>query len=783
VSLKILEPDERVAVSRGETVVAVPLYSAHKHFVRCFHALTMNTPEEVPILIADDASPDDRSLGFLQELDAEELIRHNVLYRRGETNQGFVGTVNDIFALTAPGDVVLLNSDCMVAAQWLNRIHATAAQSALVATVSVLTNHGTILSVPNRNGPAPGIPQDISLEGAAARVAAESRAVRPHIPTGIGHCLLVSRRAVELVGPFDVAFSPGYGEEVDFSQRCVQRGLVHLVADDVFVLHEGSVSFARRPEGESRRNLAEELRARHERMIDVRYPYYAQWVHAVAHDEASPLARSLSAARRAFRGLTVTIDGRCLTPIVTGTQVHTLEVIAAMSREQDLHVRVVLPPDVGEYAAVVLNQLGTVETMATPTVDELAGVTRTDVVHRTFQISSYEDLELMRALGERLVVTHQDLIAFNAPGYFPSFDAWWDYRELTRLSLSVADRVVFFSRFVAEEALREELLERDRAEVIYLGTDHSLPPTSATRQPTGISRLAGKDFLLCLGTDFAHKNRVFALMVLKELRVEHGWDGGLVFAGPHVTHGSSASDEAEFTALHPSLQDVVVDLASVDNDEKQWLLEQTAMMFYPSVHEGFGLVPFESAAAGTACAFAAQTAVGELLPSRMALIEPWNARSTAERILPYLRSPEACAQLVSDINSAAAHLTWGATGRALRGAYEAAARTGVSEARRLARELTTERALVEAGRDELEASRQDRDQLLASHTQLCSEFDSTARGLVGEHGVIPSDLRRPLLAIGNRAPLRLLVFGPMRFLYLLGYRVRHLGRGPDKAAV
>ena len=51
--------------------------------------------------------------------------------------------------------------------------------------------------------------------------------------------------------------------------------------------------------------------------------------------------------------------------------------------------------------------------------------------------------------------------------------------------------------------------------------------------------------ILCIGTDFHHKNRVFALRVLDELQRRRDWKGCLVFAGPHVAVGSSAPDEDE----------------------------------------------------------------------------------------------------------------------------------------------------------------------------------------------------------------------------------------------
>ncbi len=65
----------------------------------------------------------------------------------------------------------------------------------------------------------------------------------PDLPTCIGHCVYIRRSAIELVGQFDERFSPGYEEEVDFSQRCILHGLRNVVADDVFVFHHQAASF------------------------------------------------------------------------------------------------------------------------------------------------------------------------------------------------------------------------------------------------------------------------------------------------------------------------------------------------------------------------------------------------------------------------------------------------------------------------------------------------------------------------------------------------------------
>ncbi len=251
-------------------------------------------------------------------------------------------------------------------------------------------------------------------------------------------------------------------------------------------------------------------------------------------------------------------------------------------------------------------------------------VERSDVVHRPYQVSSQEDLDVLQELGDRIVISHLDLIAYSNPGYFPDFERWEAYRRVTRRALALADRIVFISREAADDALRNDLVDADRASVVYPGTDHRLHALRpAPERPRHLESLVDP-FLVVLGTDYRHKNRLFALRLLDELRRPHGWHGRLVVAGPHVPYGSSAGDEAAFLVARPELASLVVELGAVREAEKRWLLEQAAAVLYPTVYEGFGLVPFEAAAAGTPCLFAPNTSLSEILPPELARLVPWD---------------------------------------------------------------------------------------------------------------------------------------------------------------
>ncbi len=741
-------------MARGDVLVCIPVYGGHEHFVGCLRSVLARTPlqlsagsrqaRNVRILVCDDASPDARSLEFAQKLDGSDASRHDLLYLRRAENVGFPANVNGAFAMAAPADVVVVNSDCAVSAEWLSSLRAAAYGDSRIATSTPLTNHGSIVSVPRRFRPAPQLPQDWSFDDAAAVVRERSLRIRPALPTAVGHCMFVRRSALDLVGDFDLAFSPGYGEEVDFSQRCLRAGLAHVLADDVLVLHHGGGSFGRN----GKPNPVQE---EHERLIKSRYPYYHERIRALEEDVTGPLARALGAARRALTGLSVAIDARILAGPMTGTQLHVLELIASLARTGDVRITAVVPNDLSSYGARALKMMPDVKVL---THHEAARgkVERADVAHRPFQVSSYHDLSLLARLGERLIVTNQDLISFHNPSYFDNFESWDGYRRLTRLALALSDRVVFFSEHARQDALGEDLVESERASVVHIGVDHAFArPLRRSAPPRGAGRLPdGAEAMLCIGTDFRHKNRLFALRLLEQLQRRHGWTGFLVMVGPRVARGSSLPDEEELLVMRPRLSNAVVNLAAVSDAEKTWLYERARLVLYPSVQEGFGLVPFEAADHGVPCMWAPGTALTEMLPDAAAAIVPWDAEQSADRALELLRDDAAREQNLAAIRAAGAGLTWDATAARLLKLYGEtcdAPATPSSSHERL-------HGLMGAG-----------------------SFSEDAIRLIGPDGALPSDVERPLLALATHPQIGAPMFRVMKFGYRASYRLRRLGRG------
>jgi GT2 family glycosyltransferase/glycosyltransferase involved in cell wall biosynthesis len=253
--------------------VVVPVYKGLDQTRRCLESvLADDSRPDGRIIVVDDRSPEPALSAWLDEM----AQAGRILLVRNRRNLGFVASVNRGMAAAAPHDVVLLNSDTEVPRGWLRRLAAQAYAGPKIASVSPFSNNATICSYPrDAGGP---IPFGLTLEAVddACRLTNPGRSVA--VPTTVGFCMYIRRAALDEVGAFDaVAFGRGYGEENDFCIRAAQRGWQNRLACDVFVYHEGSVSFG--PD-------AGALAAKGFALIRARYPDYAEIVaRHVTRDE------------------------------------------------------------------------------------------------------------------------------------------------------------------------------------------------------------------------------------------------------------------------------------------------------------------------------------------------------------------------------------------------------------------------------------------------------------------------------------------------------------------
>jgi len=269
--------------------VIIPVYKGLLQTRRCIDSVLRSaqaTPVE--IVTVDDASPDPEISRHLREL-AEQ---GRIMLLRNESNLGFVHSVNRGMKLHPERDVVLLNSDTEVANDWLDRLRRCACGQPDVGTVTPFSNNATICSYPFE-GWTGGVPGMLGL-AALDRLFATANAGRTvDLPTAVGFCMYIRRACLDRVGLFDASrFGRGYGEENDFCMRAASAGWRNVLAGDVFVYHEGAVSFS-----EERSALTESAG---KTLADLHPDYVRKVRDFAARDEAGALRAAVDEARNAL---------------------------------------------------------------------------------------------------------------------------------------------------------------------------------------------------------------------------------------------------------------------------------------------------------------------------------------------------------------------------------------------------------------------------------------------------------------------------------------------------
>jgi GT2 family glycosyltransferase len=210
-------------------------------------------------VLVDDGSDDDTARFLAGTARGSARVR---LITNSAPPHGYTIAANLGLRAAVGEYLVLLNSDTIVTAGWLERVIACGEADERIGIVGPVSNAASHQSVPKvrdrgswATNPLPGW---LTVDGMGVAVASASSREHPRVPFVNGYCYAIKRRTLDAVGYLDEEhFAEGYCEENDFSLRARDAGFTGAVADDAFVFHAKSRSYT--PEGRNthaKRNYA-----------------------------------------------------------------------------------------------------------------------------------------------------------------------------------------------------------------------------------------------------------------------------------------------------------------------------------------------------------------------------------------------------------------------------------------------------------------------------------------------------------------------------------------------
>ena len=575
-------------VTRGDAVVCVPVYGARELFEQCLRSVVEHTPPGTRVLVADDASPDPGIQAFTRAARRRGAARRSSSYVRRAENLGFVAQHERRLPRHRAGrrrDRQLRHRRARARGSSACAPPPTPTGSWRPPARSPTTARSS--RSPTATGPSPLPPPGLSITEADARIARASPRLYPRIPTG--------DRALPLHPPLGARARRRLRRDV--LARLRRGGRLLPALPRARAAPRGRRRPLRLP---PRRGL---VRRRAQRAPD-RQRGRAQPPLPLLREggatrprpsEGIPLARSLAAARLAVGELSVTIDGSCLGPTLTGTQVLALELAGALARRRRRAAA-------RHRAALARRPRARRARRARGRADVARRGRRGHRAdrHRPPALPG-DDAARPAAAGParpprrahpaRLDRLPQPrlLRRLRRVARLPRADARRRSRSPTASCSSRRTRAT-------TRAPRTSSTTSARGSCRSASTTASSSPDTEPVAPAGVE---GRPFLLCLGTDFLHKNRLFALALFERAaRSATASTAGSCSpartrrAGPRPARRRRGAPRTRGSPPTSST------LGECPEAEKAWLYRNAALVLYPTTFEGFGFVPFEAAEAG-----------------------------------------------------------------------------------------------------------------------------------------------------------------------------------------
>jgi len=217
----------------GLTSIVVLTWNGLRYTKDCLESVRKHTYPDYELIVVDNGSTDGT---------VEWLEKRDLKLIRNETNRGYAAGVNQGVKTAAGRNILLLNSDTVVTAGWLDRM------------LDVLYIEPNVGMVGPTSGPPEVRPQGIffpppyqDVQGLETFAWLWGAAFSGCLVGAIqlsGMCLLIKREVFDKIGMMDECFKIGGCEDTDFCNRAVKAGYRLLVRADTFIHHHGGRTFA-----------------------------------------------------------------------------------------------------------------------------------------------------------------------------------------------------------------------------------------------------------------------------------------------------------------------------------------------------------------------------------------------------------------------------------------------------------------------------------------------------------------------------------------------------------
>lgn len=472
-------------------IVAVPFYR-NEHlvdpFVKSLVACSAELQELNARVIFFNDSPDHAPLG--DALASAALGIGTQFQFRVETNPsnfGWLKTCNVAMreAHHSGADLLLFNSDTVVAPGALREMSRVAQLDPMIGFVNPRSNNATVATLPAMtHGPLTPAEAFAWFPTIAKRLPEFT-----YVPTAVGFAVLIRNVILAEFGYFDEIYGGGYNEENDLVMRASRCGYRAVLANHAFVWHQGEASL-----GGTKTNNKQVVEQVNREILLRRYPEYrglvASWFSGVEHTAEQLLA---TLAPGVDGKLTIAFDFSSFGPFHSGTHKCGIQLLSSVRRlQQQFNVVVLCDQEVYNFHEI--------EKTGIPQADP-NGPERYAAVLRVGQPFDWYSMLRMAQKGAVTGVFMLDTIALDCSHLYDptNFDLWQHV-------IDQSDFIIYNSQFTARQFGRRFANTERRPSLVCLHSldvdDYQLPI-----EPTLESvRALDEGYILVIGNQYPHKS-------------------------------------------------------------------------------------------------------------------------------------------------------------------------------------------------------------------------------------------------------------------------------------
>lgn len=231
--------DSQLPLSCRTSVVIISYNNFSTTTGPCLESLAAGAAANLEIVVVDNNSRD----GSAEQLQDYARRHPHIVVQLNSENRGFAGGNNDGVRLASGEVIVLLNSDTIVPAGAMAKLSQALAEHPDWSMVGPMTNEAG--NEQRLFTTASGV-QGILAEGEAWCGHAGSEGIATD--SLVFFCVAMRRDLYLRLGGLDEDYGLGFYEDTDFCVRALAEGCRLMVAEDIFVYHQGSATFSSDPQ-------------------------------------------------------------------------------------------------------------------------------------------------------------------------------------------------------------------------------------------------------------------------------------------------------------------------------------------------------------------------------------------------------------------------------------------------------------------------------------------------------------------------------------------------------